>query len=136
MLNLPEEQIRLQLMDRLVRELGFPANMLVKERSIHQLPHFHAIDSSLKLPTNRRVDLISYFWDQGQLKPLVLFECKHHKPDSKGFQQLIGYNHWIQAPFLAWVSAEHEGLFKVLSGRLEPLGALKTYKELCRQFEM
>lgn len=131
MLSLPEEKVRHHLMDRLVNELDFPANLLVKERAIHQLPHFSYENSSSAIPKDRRVDLIGYRWDLGILKPLILFECKHHKPDHKAFSQILGYNHWIKAPFLAFVSELHEGLFFFNKGRLEPLGALKSYGDLC-----
>lgn len=131
MLSLPEEKVRHHLMDRLVKELDFPANLLVKERAIHQLPHFSQEDSLSTIPKDRRVDLIGYRWDGDILKPLILFECKHHKPDHKAFSQILGYNHWIKAPFLAFVSELHEGLFFFKSGRLEPLGALRSYRELC-----
>jgi len=125
----PEENIRNALIARLCQELGFPSNILVKERAISQLPHFSHREN---LPNNRRIDLIAYYWEGELLKPLVLFECKHHRPKASGFQQLMGYNHWIQAPFLAWVSEHHEGLFQVTKQGVQSLGVLQSYEELCQ----
>ncbi|NDE63003.1 MAG: hypothetical protein EB053_01460 [Chlamydiae bacterium] len=131
LLSLPEERVRHHLMGRLINELDFPANLLVKERAIHQLPHFTTDELQLNIPKDRRIDLLAYTWQDGLLKPLVLFEVKHHKPDHKAFSQILGYNHWIKSPFIAFVSDWHEGLFAYNKGRLESLGSLKSYKELC-----
>jgi hypothetical protein len=132
LLNRPEEKIRQDLMDRLCKLFLFPSQLLVKERAIHQLPHFSQNLNAKTLPKNRRIDLLAYRFEQENLRPLVLFECKHHKPDAAAFQQLLGYNHWIQAPFIAWVSQDYEGLYRISKGGISYLGELRPYEELCK----
>lgn len=132
MSNLTEERIRQDLIDRLVLKWNFPSRLLIKERAIHQLPHFHQEGLKEGLPKDRRIDLLAYHWQKERLMPLVLFECKYAKPDKKAFQQLVGYNHWIQAPYLAWVSLEHEGLYRISKEGLIYLGAFQPFEDLCK----
>ncbi|MBM3195742.1 MAG: type I restriction enzyme HsdR N-terminal domain-containing protein [Chlamydiae bacterium] len=132
LLNRPEELIRFELMEKLTHHLHFPSHLLVKERAISQLPHISQEFSLKKKPNNLRIDLLAYHWHGENLHPLVLFECKHLRPDERAFQQLIAYNQWIKAPFLAWVSKSYEGLYRMTKNGLVYLGALKPFEDLCQ----
>ena len=100
---LPEEKIRQTLIHQMIHCLGYPLGHLVLERNINQLPHLQTIPS---LP-NRRTDLIvmaQHIHPQHPFYPLLLIECKVVKLTDKTLRQLIGYNRFVGAPFIAAVS--------------------------------
>ncbi|MFV1885186.1 MAG: type I restriction enzyme HsdR N-terminal domain-containing protein [Balneola sp.] len=87
--NLPEERVRLQLVEYLIKEAGF---------SKHRI----SFESPVKLPSDKsksRTDLICY--DEA-FKPLLLVECKAPEValDAKVALQIARYNQQIKAPFL------------------------------------
>ncbi len=87
--NLPEERIRLQLVEYLIEEAGY---------SQHRI----SFESPVKLPgdkSNSRTDLICY--DHAFI-PLLLVECKapEVKLDAKVALQIARYNQQVEAPLL------------------------------------
>lgn len=97
----PEESVRQQLLHTMIHSLGFPASGIVLEKSLKQMPHLALVP--FKLPS-RRADIV--FFAKGihpgfDLYPLLLVECKAIKLDDKVFNQAFGYNHFLQAYFIA-----------------------------------
>ncbi|MBO6522809.1 MAG: type I restriction enzyme HsdR N-terminal domain-containing protein [Balneolaceae bacterium] len=105
--NLPEERVRLQLVDYLIEESGF---------SQHRI----SLESPVKLPRDKsksRTDLICY---NDAFNPLLLVECKapEIRLDAKVALQIARYNQQVEAPFLLvtnglsefWFSQENEAL--------------------------
>lgn len=88
--NLPEERVRLQLVDWLIEEVQYPTSKI-------------SFESPVKLPGDKshsRTDLITYNKD---FKPLLLVECKapEIRMDANVALQIARYNQQIKAPYLA-----------------------------------
>lgn len=80
---------------------GIPASLIVVERKVADLPHLST--EMFKMP-NRRVDILCY---EGEtLKPYLLVECKAKSFSNKELRQLLGYNFYIGAPFIALSAPE------------------------------
>ncbi len=93
----PEERVRQATLSSLF-SLGYPQALICVERKMADLPHLTA--NPKKMP-NRRVDIICY---QGQmLTPLLLVECKAKSFTDRDLRQLLGYNFYIHARFIALV---------------------------------
>lgn len=98
---LPEELVR-QHFIHYMRQLGYAFEHLVLEKDLRQLPHLRY--SSLDLP-KRRTDLVVLAKQKTDFYPLLTIECKAVKITSKMIRQVIGYNFYLQAPFIALVNA-------------------------------
>lgn len=97
----PEELVRQRLLSHMIHNLGFPPSYLVLEKELRQMPHLEA--NSQQIP-DRRADLICFGKDihpKFPLYPLLLVECKAIKLSSKVIDQVVGYNHSMQAYFVA-----------------------------------
>ena len=103
---LPEEKIRQALLSEMTQSLGYPLGNLALEKNLSQLPHLQAKAS---LP-RRRADLIVFaknLHPQYALYPLLLVECKAVPLTHKTLRQIIGYNQFVGAYFLAAVNQTH-----------------------------
>lgn len=101
----PEERVRQTLLRRM-NALGYPQSHLVLEASLSQMPHLALFPS--KLP-NRRADLVCFaphIHPQHALYPLLLIECKAIPLTSKVINQVLGYNHYLQAYFIAIINQD------------------------------
>jgi hypothetical protein len=96
---LPEELVRQRTIHLLVDQLGYPLSSIVVEKSLRQMPHLAL--SPLKLPL-RRADILCFRRND----PLLLIECKAVPIHSKMIRQLIGYNFYLKAPYIAIVNME------------------------------
>lgn len=97
----PEEQVRQKLIRTMMLEQGYPAGGLVLEKGLRQMPHL-ALKPE-KLP-DRRADIICFargIHPGHDLYPLLLVECKAVKLTHKVVNQVAGYNHFLQAYFIA-----------------------------------
>lgn len=98
----PEELVRQNILKKMVHELGFPPHWIAVEKDLQQLPHH--ILSNGKVP-KRRLDIVCYAKDQeGMLFPLLLIECKAISINPKTLQQVVSYNEFVQAHFVAVVN--------------------------------
>ena len=108
-----EEKVRQQLVDYLCNDLGFPKSLVVTEKSLSQLPH---LKGSLGLP-KRRIDIVCFAKDihpKYELYPLLLIECKGKVSlNEKVKRQLLGYNHYVQAYYVAMANEQdiHTGWY-------------------------
>jgi hypothetical protein len=103
---LPEERVRQSLIQKMTLSLGYPLGNIALEKSLDQLPHLQAITSLPK----RRADLIVFAKDlhpQHSLYPLLLVECKAIPFTPKVLRQIVGYNQFVGAPFIAAVNQTH-----------------------------
>jgi Type I restriction enzyme R protein N terminus (HSDR_N) len=117
----PEEKVRQQVIEVMVGKLDYSAGGVVLEKSLRQMPHL-ALYSG-KLP-NRRADIVFFAKDvhpSFALYPALLIECKSVALSRKVFNQVLGYNHYLKAYFVA--VANHE---KIQTGWYDP--AIKQYR--------
>ena len=97
----PEELVRQKLISTMIASLGYPPHGLVLEKGLSQMPHLNL--SNKRIP-RRRADLICFAKDihpAHSIYPLLLIECKAIKLSSKVVNQVAGYNHFLQAHFIA-----------------------------------
>ncbi len=116
---LPEERIRQHLLQVLIEKLGYPKSRVVIEKELSLLPHLLG-----KNVPKRRLDVLVY---DHELRPLIVFECKAAKVTQDALDQVLGYNHVIEAPFVA-VVGDGEVLACDKGGNV--IGGLMKYEEL------
>ena len=100
---LPEEKIRQALVQEMTQRLGYPQGNLVLEKNLSQLPH---LQFKRSLP-RRRADLIVFAKDlhpEHAFYPLLLVECKAVPLTNKVLRQIVGYNQFVGAYFVAAVN--------------------------------
>lgn len=95
----PEEYVRQGIIQYLIQDLGYLKGGISVEVSLQQMPHLSSSDT--KVP-KRRADIVCYH--QGW--PLLLIECKAVNITEKTIRQLIGYNWYLKAPFIAVVNSK------------------------------
>lgn len=102
----PEEFIRQKILVKMVKEMGYPSSHLAVEIELSHFPHL--IESNLSLP-RRRIDIAVFAKDlhpDFSLYPLLLIECKAETLQKKFARQLLGYNYFVKAPFVALANSE------------------------------
>lgn len=104
----PEERVRQSTLSSLF-SLGYPTSLIVVERKMAELTATKAL-----LP-NRRIDILCY--EGGTLEPLLLIECKANSFASKELRQLLGYNFFIAAKYIALVGPQKIQFVDVQSQR-------------------
>lgn len=133
---LPEEIVRQRLISFMVRDLFFPSAYLVVEQGLGQIPHL-ALQNTSNFP-KRRLDLLCFGKDihpTHSLYPLVLVECKAVPLTSKVLNQVVGYNHHLQAYFIA-VANETEirtGWYDKATNSYQFIDFLPSYEELMKR---
>lgn len=101
----PEEYIRQNTLRYLVECLEFPKASIAVEKDLSALTH------SLETFPNRRADILCYSKKlSGELHPLLLIECKAVKITPKELRQIIGYNHFLKASFIALINQTEKKL--------------------------
>lgn len=118
---LPEERVRVQLLCDLIERLEFPAGSIAVEKELSQIPHLRSLVGTL--PT-RRIDILCFakgIHPTEEFYPLLVIECKAVKLTSKMVRQVVGYNHYLKAPYIALVNQE-----EIRFGWID--GATGTYK--------
>ncbi len=101
----PEEMVRQTLLQVMVQKLGFPPALIAVERELKLLPHL--LKDPRVLP-ERRADIICFakgIHTRFPLFPLLLVECKEDLIDQAAIEQVIGYNVFVEAPFIALADA-------------------------------
>lgn len=103
---LPEEKVRQGVINQLIDHLGFPLSTIALEKKLDQMPHLPK--GGGKLPS-RRADIICFapnIHSEHSLYPLVLIECKAVPLTAKVVNQVVSYNHYVKAYFLAIANGE------------------------------
>ncbi len=128
--ELPEEVVRQQLVHQMVHQLGYPKGNLTLETSLHQFPH---LSTSVKRLPQRRTDLICFakgIHPKWELYPLLLVECKGVKLTQKAMTQLIGYNHFLNACFIALTNGQEVRVGWRENDQYRFISRLPSYAEL------
>ena len=126
----PEESVRQQFLSFLIHEKSFPKGLISVETSLRHLVNL-SDDSSLLVP-DRRVDIVCFAKGSSSLYPLLLVECKSIKLTKKVVAQVMGYNHFVHAPYIAIVN-ESEIQFGWFDKEKKDYSFIKTvpdYKKL------
>ncbi|MCH9609655.1 MAG: hypothetical protein S4CHLAM45_00420 [Chlamydiales bacterium] len=100
-----EERIRQAWIKKMVEDLAFPRHMIAVEKELSALPHL----LGQKVP-KRRVDILVFAKEihaEYPLFPLLLIECKATPLIPKVASQVLGYNTFVKAPFVA-IANEHD----------------------------
>lgn len=105
----PEERVRQQTLSSLFL-LGYSPSLTVVERKIAELPH---LSGQVRMP-NRRIDILCY--EAATMQPLLLVECKAKSFSDKELRQLLGYNFYIQARYVALSCPDRVLLYDAASG--------------------
>jgi hypothetical protein len=95
----PEEVVRQALLVKLEKEYGFPSSCLVVEKKLSLFPHI----KKEKVP-DRRCDIVAFANDiheEHAVYPLLLIECKHTHLTQDVVEQVVGYNYYMGAYFIA-----------------------------------
>ncbi len=129
----PEEIIRQELIERMLKEWGYPLSFIAVERELSGLPHLQLTERD-KVP-KRRADVIVFsknIHPKHSLFPLLMIECKAVPLTPKFAQQVIGYNSVVQAPFLALANGEQilTGFFDRETGHYSFEPGLPTFETL------
>lgn len=130
----PEELVRQKLLSQMIHHLGYPPGYLFLEKELKQMPH---IALNAKGFPERRADLICFgkgIHPHHSLYPLLLVECKAVKLTSKVVDQVVGYNHYVQAYFIAIVNGEEmkTGWYQKEKNGYHFVDALPSYQELIK----
>lgn len=98
----PEEKVRQRWICHMISSLGYPKGLFTVEKRLSELPHL----AHVKVP-DRRIDFLVYANVlQGGVTPLLLVECKVASLRQEQMDQLIGYNYYVGARFLAVVNEQ------------------------------
>lgn len=129
---LPEEQVRVHLLFYLLSSLGFPKSCIAIEKELSQMPHLKGVAHSLP---KRRADIICYAKDVHPIEPfypLLLIECKAVKLTNRMRNQVVGYNHFLKAHYIALVNAEEVqmGWFDAATAEYQWINRLVSYNDL------
>ncbi|MGE3954701.1 MAG: type I restriction enzyme HsdR N-terminal domain-containing protein [Parachlamydiales bacterium] len=120
----PEEQVRQHLIAQLLK-LGYPPSLIAVEKALSELPHLQG----QTLP-NRRLDCLCY---ANAETPLLLIECKAEALTPDAERQLIGYNGYVGAPYLALVNGSEARFGQRREGEWHFISGLVPYARLLRQ---
>ncbi len=97
----PEEKVRQGVVQYMLEHLGYPKELLSIEKDLKTLPHLGALEKNFP---PRRIDIICFAKDicpGYALYPLLMIECKQKKLDVNSIEQILGYNYYIKAFFIA-----------------------------------
>jgi hypothetical protein len=129
----PEEHVRQQLLDDLINALGFPKELIMVEKGLCQMPHL-SLQGPGRLP-KRRADIVCFaknIHPYSSLHPLLLIECKAVPITPGALRQILGYNHYMNAYFIAVVNQYETrlGYFDSGSRKYTYLPKLLPYQDL------
>lgn len=125
----PEEIVRQTWIQRMIGDLRFPKELLAVEKELKALPHL--IQRQGDLPS-RRIDLLSFMKIIEELKPLLLIECKEASLTEEALDQVVAYNHYVKAPFVAVVNRCAIRFRYQLASDQHEITWLPSYSELMR----
>ena len=116
----PEEKVRQALIQELIA-FGFPKELIVVEKEIGEV-------SSIQNAPKRRVDILCFMKKGDVLLPLLVIECKAVALSDKALEQVLGYNYYVNASFVAIANAQ--GM--VIVDREGNEHVLRSYTDLVR----
>jgi hypothetical protein len=108
----PEEMVRQHLILHMIDRLHYPPHLIAVEKELAGLAPHLKTQKRIRFP-KRRIDIIVF--SSQKLHPLLLIECKAAPLTEEFATQVIGYNAFVGAPFIALANEE-----KVLCGAYDP----------------
>jgi hypothetical protein len=136
-LALPEEIVRQALLLKMIKKLGYPKNLIAVEKDLNKLEHLKNKDITLK---KRRADIICFGKDikpDYPLYPLLVIECKAIKLEQKTIEQVLGYNHLVEAYFVA-IANRYEIItywYNIRENKYNSASFLPSYNELIQKLK-
>ncbi len=123
----PEERIRQRLLQEMVGQLGYLPHLIALEKELGQLPHLQQRGASCP---KRRIDLLVF--SPQSLKPLLMVECKAVPLSPTTIQQVIGYNSFVEATFIAVANDQQvmTGFYDSCEGKYRFENGLPHFKHL------
>ncbi len=100
-----EEAIRQAWIEKMVQTLDYPRHLVAVEKELSGLPHLKLKQGVPK----RRADILVFAKEihpEHALFPLLMIECKAVPLVPKFAQQVLGYNTFVEAPFVAIANAD------------------------------
>ncbi len=97
----PEERVRQELIQAMITSYGYPKEMIGVEMNLSDIPHLQM--QKKKIP-DRRIDIVCFaknIHKDYPLYPLLLIECKQDGKLKGALDQILGYNHYVGACFIA-----------------------------------
>ena len=122
----PEEIVRQTVLGSM-ESLGYPKHLLSVEKSLKECMAFSVQEGVIP---DRRVDIVCYL-PKG-VHPLIIIECKADRFSSDAIYQVIGYNKFIKASFIA-IANPYEvltGWYDVGKQQYQFIKTLPSYKDL------
>lgn len=133
---LPEEEVRISLIKHMIAQLAFPEHTFAIEKALRHLPH---IQANVTMPA-RRADILCFakgIHPQLDIYPLLLVECKAVKITDKVIDQVVGYNHYVQAFFVCVANKEEVRTgWRNASGTYDFVPYLPGYDDLRKSIQM
>lgn len=131
----PEEIVRQSLLRTMICELGYPKHLIVIEKELSELPHLTARRHEVP---KRRADLLVYTPGNGSdapVRPLLLIECKERGLTQAAREQVIGYNHFVGAPYIGIAAQEgiEIGRFDSRSDNFRFISYIPSYLSLVEE---
>lgn len=128
----PEERVRQRILTHLVEKLRFPLASIAVERALNQMPHLEGVN----LP-DRRADIVCFargIHPEHEIYPLLLLECKAVPLTDSDMSQLMGYNHYLKAPYVALANEKDLklGWFDPEKGKTVFISYIPDYDQLIR----
>ncbi len=125
--DFPEERIRQSLLKKMIEQLDYPKNMIAVEKNLHS---FNKTSFNAK---QRRLDIVCFAKDdKGALKPIFIIECKAFKLSTDAINQVIGYNYFIKARFLAIANSEQIKTFWYDNNKYVFIDFLPKYQDIIK----
>jgi len=114
-LNQPEEWVRQNIIEYLIKKKGYPASLISIEKKL---------EKSLK-----RSDIICYNRKQ---EPLLLIECKSYNTqlDESTFHQSMNYQKTINSKYIVITNGKQHYCFQLIDEKIVFAKKIPTYNEL------
>ena len=112
----PEEIVRQKLLLDLV-DLGYPKHLIAVEKEVG---------------AGRRADIMCYGNCSGELKVMLMIECKSIPLSDDVIDQVTGYNFYIGAPFVAIANGDEVRTGWKEGKKYVFRQGIPSYEQLCR----
>jgi len=123
----PEEKVRQALVQYLVKKCHFPLSVISIEKKLSELPF---VKQPKKELPDRRLDLLCF--GPKLSYPLLLIECKGVPLQEKMVSQVLGYNAFVQARFVALVNASEIKFIWEENEEVHERASIPSYQELVK----
>lgn len=97
----PEEIIRQKILRHMIFDLKYPKEWIAVEKDLSSI----LSDKNLSAE-KRRVDILCFIKKADLFFPLLMIECKAYSLTKEAVYQVLGYNHHVQACYVAVANDE------------------------------